>query len=179
MTLSVWSYLLGALFLLAGGMSLACPAAACRVCKAFPRSKAAGWVLSLVAWVWAGVATNEMGLDFLEPYKKLIPVLVLVCIPLTWWWLSNLLPCRALGGIYTLFPYWLLHVARVHPSPWRLALVALAYLFIVWGMVLILYPWKLRQAIDWLTASNSRMRASAAVRIVLGLFLTALGAAVL
>jgi uncharacterized protein YjeT (DUF2065 family) len=179
MTLSVWSYLLGALFLFGGGAALACPAAAGRLCKAFPRSKAAGWVLSLVAWVWAGFATNEMGLDFLDPYKKFIPVIVAVCIPLTWWWLSNLLPCRALGGIYTLFPYWLLHVARIHPSPWRLALVAVAYLFIVWGMVLILYPWKLRQLIDWLTASEGRMRLAAAARIAIGIFLAVLGATAL
>jgi hypothetical protein len=150
-----------------------------RFYTALPRDKTAGCVLSTLAWVWAGYAVWVMGIDFIEPFKKFIPLVVLVCIPLTWFWLDNLLPCRALGGLLVLFPYALLHVARVHPSPWRLAVVSLAYLCIVKGMVLLLYPWKMRQAIAWMTARPALFRLGGALNVLLGLFLVALGATVL
>jgi hypothetical protein len=120
-----------------------------------------------------------MGLDILEPFKKFIPFAVLACIPLTWFWLDNLLPCRAIGGLLVLFPYELLHVARVHPSPWRLVVVTLAYLCIVKGMMLLLYPWKMRQAIVWLTQRPPLFRLAGALHALLGLFLIGLGATVL
>jgi hypothetical protein len=179
MSLSCWCYLLGLVCALLGGAAALAPASVSRVCNALPRSKAAGYVLSTIAWIWAGHALWIMGLDFLLPFKKYIPLAVLVCIPLTWFWLDNLLPCRALGGLFTLFPYELLHAARVHPSAWRLAVVTLAYVCIVWGMILLLYPWKLRQVIVWATARPALFRFLGALVVLFGLFLIGLGALVL
>ena len=179
MPLHCWCYLLGLIGLLFGGAIVFAPGALSRVCNAFPRNQAAGYILSTIAWAWAGYALWTMGLDILMPFKKYIPLAALVCIPLTWYWLDNLLPCRALGGILTLFPYELLHVARVHPSPWRLVIVALAYICIVKGMILILYPWKLRQAVVWVTQRPALFRAAGAAHALLGVFLIALGALVL
>ena len=116
MSLHCWSYLLGIVCLLPGVSITAAPARMAAVYKALPRNKAAGYVLSAVAWIWAGVALMTMGLDLLAPFQKYIPFAVLACIPLTWLWLDNLLACRAIGAILTLFPYELLHVARVHAS---------------------------------------------------------------
>ena len=179
MFLSSWCYLLGIVCVLLGGTAVAAPVPVSRVWNALPRDKVAGYVLSTLAWVWAGYALWVMGLDILMPFKKYIPFAVLVCIPLTWFWLDNLLPCRALGGLLTLFPYELLHVARVHQSEWRLVVVTLAYLCIVWGMVLLLYPWKLRQVIAWATARPAIFRGIGALHILLGIFLISLGALVL
>jgi uncharacterized protein YjeT (DUF2065 family) len=150
-----------------------------RLLNALPRNALAGGVLSTVAWLWAACALWHMGLDVLEPYKKYIPFLTLVCIPLTWFWLDNLLSCRAIGGLLCLFPYELLHAARVHPSPWRLAVVIFAYVCIVKGMTLLLYPWKMRQAIVWLTARPALFRFAGGLHILLGLAFIGLGAAVL
>ena len=179
MLLSCWCYLLGIVCVLLGGTAVAAPVAMSRVWNALPRNKAAGYVLSALAWAWAGYALWVMGLDILMPFKKYLPVAVLVCIPLTWFWLDNLLSCRALGGLLTLFPYELLHVARVHPSAWRLVAVTLAYLCIVWGMTLLLYPWKLRQAIAWATARPAIFRSIGALHVLVGVVLIGLGALVL
>ncbi len=179
MSLHCWSYLLGIVCLLPGVSITAAPARMAAVYKALPRNKAAGYVLSAVAWIWAGVALMTMGLDLLAPFQKYIPFAVLACIPLTWLWLDNLLACRAIGAILTLFPYELLHVARVHASPWRLALVTFAYICIVKGMILLLYPWKMRQAIDWLGRRPVVFRMAGATHTLLGLLLIALGATVL
>ena len=178
MSLSYWSYVLGLVCVSFGGVVLVRPSAASRVLNAFPRNTVSGWVLSIVAWSWAGYAVHMMDIDFINPYKYLLPFLVLACIPLTWFWMGNLLPCRAFGGILTLFPYGLLLVARSHPSAWRLVLVVFAYIAIVKGMVYLLYPWKMRQQIVWVTARPVLFRAVGAVDALLGLLLIALGATV-
>lgn len=179
MTLSYWCYLLGLICVLMGVSIIAVPAPVSRFYNALPRSPAAGYVLSTLAWAWAGYALVTMKLDFLMPFQNYIPIVVLVCIPLTWFWLDNLLPCRALGGILTLFPYELLHVARVHDSPWRLVVVTLAYLCIIKGMILLLYPWKMRQVIVWFTQRPTAFRLAGVLDTLLGIILILLGATVL
>lgn len=179
MPLHCWCYLLGLICLAAGAGAALAPAPYTRFWRTFTRNKAAGIALSTIAWVWAGFALMTMGLDFLEPFKRWIPAVILVCIPLTWLWLDNLLPCRALAGILMLFPCELLHAARVHPSPWRLVVVSLAYICIVKGMILMLYPWKLRQALDWLDARPALLRLCGALNGALGLILILLGALIL
>ena len=179
MPLSCWCYLLGLICLLPGVAVALAPERMAHVYKAFPRSKVAGMVISTVAWIWAGYAVWAMGLDFLRPFLKYLPVVVLVCIPLTWFWLDNLLPCRALGGILVLFPYELLRVARAHASPWRLLVVTFAYICIVEGMILLLYPWKLRQAIDWCIARPTLFRICGVLTALLGLLLIVVGATAL
>jgi hypothetical protein len=179
MSLSVWCYLLGVIFVLTGVAIAAASSPLARLFNAFPRSTAAGYALSTVAWIWAGYALWAMNLDFLQPFAKFIPIAVLVCIPLTWFWLDNLLPCRAFGGLLTLFPYELLHVARVHASPWRLVLIVFAYLCIVKGMILLLYPWKMRQVIVWFTQRPGVFRLAGIADVAFGLLLIGLGATVL
>lgn len=179
MPLHCWCYLLGLICVLLGASIALAPAPLSRFYSALPRSAAAGYVLSTLAWAWAGYALWTMNIDFMMPFQKYIPLIVLACIPLTWLWLDNLLPCRAIGGLLCLFPYELLHVARVHASPWRLVVVAFAYLCIVKGMVLLLYPWKMRQAIAWFTQRPALFRLAGALNALAGLLLIALGAAAL
>ncbi len=176
--MSFWSFLIAIVCLTSGGLIVGAPNMMARLYCAFPRSKIAGYLLSTIAWIWAGYALGSMGLDFLEPYKRYLPVAVLVCTPLSWFWLDNLLSCRALGGVLTLFPYELLHVARKDASSWRLVLVVVAYVCIVKGMILLLYPWKLRQAAQWLAAHQVVFRLCGAVKLAVGILLAVLGATV-
>ena len=176
---SCWAYTLGLVCLLSGGFVLLRPSGASRALSAFPRHAVSGYVLSIVAWAWAGYAAYMTDIDFINPYKYVLPFAVLACIPLTWYWMGNLLPCRALGGILVLFPYGLLHTVRSHPSPWRLVLVVFVYIAIIKGMVYILYPWKLRQQIVWVTARPALFRAAGTAGALLGLLMIVLGATAL
>ena len=179
MLLHNWCYLLGLIFFLTGAAIVLIPEPVSRFYNALPRSEIAGRILCAIAWVWAGYALWAMQLDFLMPYKKFLPLAVIACIAFSWNWLDNLLTCRAFGAILTLFPYELLHVARVHASPWRLVVIAFAYVCIVEGMILLLYPWKMRQVIVWFTHNPDRFRIAGVLNAVLGLILIGLGANVL
>jgi hypothetical protein len=56
-----------------------------------------------------------------------------------------------------------------------LLLVVWAYLWIVAGMWLTVSPWRLRDYLNWLTASEQRIRISSALRLCLGIVVIVLG----
>ena len=175
MTLSHWSLLLGAILLLKGIFLLAARPQAEQLAKGFARHVWTGRVLATLAWIWAGWALYTMPLELLKPIRQWIPLLVLAAIPLSWYGLTDLLSCRAMGGLLVLFPCPLLLAVREDPSPLRLALVIFAYLAIVMGMCLILYPYYLRRWIDWVIARPLRMQIAGAAAVALGAFFVGLG----
>ena len=175
MTLSHWSMLLGALLLAKGIFLLAAPPQAARMARGFARHVWAGRVLATLAWIWAGWALYVMPLELLQPIRQWIPLLVLAAIPLSWYWMADLLSCRAVGGLLVLFPCPLLLAAREETSPLRLALVIFSYLAIVIGMTLILYPYYLRRWLDWCAAKPVRMLISGVLSTALGAVFLALG----
>lgn len=179
MSLYAWCYLLGVFSLVVGVSSMGAPRAISQLYRALPRNKAAGWIISAIAWIWAAMALTHMGLDLLVPFQKYIPAITLVCIPLTWVWMDNLLASRAIGAVLALFPHSLLQVARTHHSAWRLVLVTLAYVCAVQGMILLLYPWKMRQAVEILTSRVCYVRISGFAHALLGVVLLVLGYSVL
>jgi hypothetical protein len=179
MQLSHWSLLLGALLAAKGLFALLATPAAQRVAQRFARAVWTGRVLATIAWIWAGWALYTMPLEILAPVRALIPWLTLAAIPLSWFWMADLLGCRAVGGLLTLFPCPLLLVARFHPSPWRLVLVTFAYACIVAGMFLILYPYYLRRALAFFAARPLCMRLAGAAALALGACFAALGLAAL
>jgi len=175
MTLSHWSLLLGGLLLAKGIFLLAARPQAERMAKGFARHVWTGRVLATFAWIWAGWALYVMPLELLQPIRQWIPLLVLAAIPLSWYWMAELLSCRAMGGLLVLFPCPLLLAVREEPSPLRLALVIFAYLAIVIGMTLILYPYYLRRWIAWAITRPLRMQLAGAASAALGAFFVALG----
>ena len=171
-----WSLILGLLMLLPGVFLLTGGRTASAALHALPRSVWAGRALAVLAWIGAGWAAWAMPLSLIDPYKRFLPLVVLVCIPLSWYWLDDLLACRAAGGLLMLFPAPLLICLRSHPSPWRLVLVTAAYLAIIKGMVLMLYPWHMRRVCHAMAASTALRLAGGAVGVLAGAAILAVGA---
>ncbi|MFA7174128.1 MAG: hypothetical protein WC340_12105 [Kiritimatiellia bacterium] len=179
MPLHCWCYTLGLFLLISGAAALLIPAKMNTLMTKFCRSQILGILLCVVSWAWAGYALWVLPIDFLLPYQKYIPYLIAAFIPLTCIGMENLLACRALGGILVLYPYTLLQVARVHQSPWRILIVAIAYISIIKGMTLLLYPWKMRQCILWMQERPLLMRTGGVINLGLGAALLYLGITVL
>jgi len=163
-----WSLILGTFMAVTGLFMLAGGHAAASALQHFPRSVWGGRLLAVLAWAGAGWAAWVMPLSILDPFKRFLPLVVLVCIPLSWYWLEDLLVCRALGGILMLFPGPLLMVTRSHPSPWRLVLVIIAYLAIIKGMVFMLYPWYVRRTCHAMARSPALRLTSGAASLLMG-----------
>lgn len=171
MNLKIWVALLAALAGVSGLATLAAPAATGRFLRGFCRNRPAGWLLSTVALAWGGWLLYAMPLEFLLPYRKFIPFVMLAAIPFSWFAMPDLLAARALGGILVLIPAPVLQVARVHPSDWRLVVVTLMYLMAIAGMTLIMAPYYLRDGLEWLTQSERRLRLCGAVRLLFAILL--------
>jgi uncharacterized protein YjeT (DUF2065 family) len=178
MKLQTWTLLLALLACAAGLPALLAPRATGRALRGFCRHRLTGRVLSTLALVWAGWLLYALPLEFLLPYRKFIPFVMLAVIPFTWFAMPDLLAARALGGLLALLPAPVLQVARVHPSPWRLVIVVLMYGFAVAGMTLIMAPYYLRDGLEWVSRSDGRLRLSGAARLLAGLGLAWLALAV-
>ena len=112
-----------------------------------------------------------MPLEFLVPYRRFIPLVMLAAIPFSWFAMPDMLAARALGGLFALSPAPVLQLARVHPSQWRLVVVTLLYLMAIAGMTLIMAPYYLRDGVAWVTRSELRLRICGAIRLLIGLLL--------
>jgi hypothetical protein len=173
-----WCLLIGAFHVLFGLAMLLGRSRASAALKRFPRSAIAGVALSTLAFLWAAVIVHVAPLDFIAPYKTPVVIVLLVCIPLSWFWMGDLLAARALGGLLCLLPAPVLLATRFLDSGWRLVMVVLMYVYAVAGMFFAGMPHLCRDAIAWLTARPARFTAAGAVSLVLGLLVLLLPALV-
>ena len=178
--MTIWFFLLGLPLLAYGLASLVLTDLAAKALVAFPRNKLAGQVLCAAAWFGTAYECDKIGIDIFDKFLKVFPgevwILALVLTVLTCWWMENLLPIRGVCGLFMLFPAELFPMVRLCETPWRLALVVVAYVCCVTGMFGMFYPWRIRQALAWRAASPLRVRAFGLGFTAVGLLLTVLGA---
>jgi hypothetical protein len=133
----------GVCFLALGGL-LSSPLGV-KVVAGFSRHQLTGYILSAIVWLWVGVELYLRPVDllaFVSPGKTL--GIALLLIPASWVLLSNLLPVRALGGLFMLWPMPVILAVRSDPSLWRLVPVVVGYVHLIFGMIFVFHPWTLR-----------------------------------
>ena len=147
--------------------------------RKLPCSVWIGRLLSAVALLWGGRMIYLMPFEFLQPYRHLILPLIPVVVVLTWWCMDELLAARSVGALAVLIPSPLLAAVRIHPSDWRLVISVWAYVMVITGMVLLLSPYRLRDALDRALKTPAQARLWGAATAVCGLGLGVLGIGVL
>ncbi len=165
---STWCLIIGGLNIALGIAMLAGRRWAAEVAKSFPRSAYAGAILSALAFLWAAAIVYEAPLDFIARFKLPITILLIVSIPVSWFWMTDLLAIRALGGLLVLLPAPVLVVTRFLDSGWRLVLVVLMYVYAIAGMDFVMAPYHGRDAVFWVAAKPARFTAVGVVFTVLG-----------
>ena len=171
MTLPTILAVLSAVFLLGGLPMLLAPADAQRALAAFPRSRAAAWILTAIdlAWVVFIMSHAELGLfNILKPYLPIVGIGVFAAIV---WGLDELLAVRALGGLLLLLGDPILDAVRWTGGAWPIAAAILAYILVITGAVWVLWPWSFRKTHERLTRTPLRWRIWSALWIALGLAL--------
>lgn len=169
MTGPTWCIILGCLTLFKA-IFLLFPCAP-QAIRAFPRNRMMGILLSTIAWAWAGTILVREPIDFIMPIQPLVPYLFAACIPLSWFLLDNLLACRAWAGLAMLFPMPLLVACRDYESAWRLLPISISYIALTAGMVVMFYPWRLRQLCVWFSDRPRLVRVSAISSFILAVLL--------
>jgi hypothetical protein len=156
---------------------LANPTQFTALARKFPRSLPAGWGLMLLGTAWfVYIVNNEPIADFTDfkPYMMIGFGLVgvLSCI-----FVSDFLAVRGLAIVLMLLGKLMVDTGRPHlgESPCVLIIQGLAYFFVLIGMWLTITPWRLRDWLNWLTASESRVRLGCVLRLAFYLFIAGLG----
>ena len=177
MSLSLLAILLGA------GMStiqiygLVSPQKFAAAVRKFPRNLPAGIFLMLLGTAWfAWNVNNEPVADFsaFKPYMltAFAAVGILSCI-----FVQDFLAVRGLAVVMLLLAKLMVDTGRPHlgESPWVLLIQGWAYVFVVAGFWFTVTPWKLRDILNWGTATETRIRVGSAIRLAFALFIIFLG----
>lgn len=179
--MNFWFFLLGFPLLAFGILAVARPGAISSALVAFPRNRVVGTVLCVFAWLFTAYELDTIGIEVFDRFLKVFPgqlwIMAAVLAVLTCWWMPNLLPVRAVSALFMLFPAELFPVIRLEPSPWRLALVVFAYLCAIAGMFGMFYPWRVRQALAWISTRRAVLLAYGAVHAAAGALFLVLGCA--
>ena len=175
MTLQWISIILGVFALGSGAWGFLRPERVKAMLLAFPRSTKPAWVLTGLCCLLGAREALLMNMGFFNAYKQLIYILAPAVFAASVVYMKELLAPRALGGFLLLIAVPILQIARWHDSAWRLVIVVLVYLWICYGLLLLLSPWWFRKTARPLVENPALLRMTCALKAVLGLVLLLLG----
>ena len=143
--------------------------------RKFPRSEPWGYALMLLGTVWFLWNLNGENISDFAAYKKAMligfaAVGVATCI-----YVRDFLAVRGLAIVFLLLAKLMVDTARWADTGWRLVIVTWAYALVVAGMWFTISPWRLRDLLNWATATDTRIRVGSGVRLAFGLFVAVLG----
>ncbi|HYT58644.1 MAG TPA: hypothetical protein VEL06_00635 [Haliangiales bacterium] len=178
MKLSTLAILLGLGFGLPQVYGLMNPVKFRQAVRKFPRSETIGYVLMLLGTVWFLWNLNQENISDFAAYKKLMligfgAVGVAACI-----YVRDFLAVRGLAIVFLLLAKLMVDTARWEDTEWRLVIVTWGYLLVIAGMWFTISPWRLRDLLNWGTATEKRIRVGCGLRLAFGLFVLTLGLAV-
>jgi len=145
--------------------------------RRFPRNLAAGIFLMLLGTAWFAWNVNvEPIADFsvFKPYMlaAFVAVGIFSCI-----FVQDFLAVRGLAVVFLLLAKLMVDTGRPHlgESPWVVVIQVWAYFLIVMGIWLTITPWRLRDILNWATATEMRVRVGSIIRLAFALFILFLG----
>ncbi len=151
------------------------PAAFAAGVRKFPRSVPWGVALMLIGTGWFVWYLNEESISDFAAWKPLLllafaGVGVASCI-----FVRDFLAVRGLAVVFLLLAKLMVDTARWAETDWRWVVVGWAYFLVVAGIWFTIYPWHLRDILNWATANEQRVRIGSALRLAFGLFVAVLG----
>jgi hypothetical protein len=177
MKLSLLSILLGLGMGLPQLVGITQPAKLSAAVKRFPRNLPVGIALMLLGTAWFVWNVNiEPIADFaaFKPYMMagFAAVGVLSCL-----FVQDFLAVRGLAVVFLLLGKLMVDTGRPHlgQSSFVLVIQVWAYVLVVAGIWFTITPWKLRDLLDWATATESRTRMLSGVRLAFAAFVVILG----
>ena len=176
MKLSLLSLLLGCGLAVPQIYALARPQSFAAIAKKFPRNFAIGVVLMLLGTAWFVWNVSVEPIADFSAFKKpmmvgFAAVGILSCI-----FIPDFLAVRGLAVVALLLGKLMVDTGRPHlgESPFVLIFQGWAYLFILAGIYFTIAPWKLRDALNFATATETRVRIGSALRLAFALFIVVL-----
>ncbi len=175
LSLSTMAIALGCFIMAVNVPALFAPAWFRKMALGFSRNIPAAWILTAIDVFWVAWIILHASLGRFEPLKPLVYVGVPVSFFAMVFFMDELLAPRALGGLLLLLANPVLNAARWLDTEWRLVMVVIAYAWAIVGIVLVLSPFRLRQAAEWGTKTDRRCIIGGSIRFLVGAFVLFLG----
>jgi hypothetical protein len=173
--LSTLAIVLGLLVGLPQIYGLMKPAAFAAGMRKFPRSLPWGIALMLLGTAWFVFYLNEESLSDFIAYKSILLCGFAAVGIASCFYVQDFLAVRGLAVVMLLLAKLMVDTARWADTDWRLVVVTWAYALVIGGIWFTLYPWHLRDLLNWATANEKRVRVGSAIRLAFGLFVALLG----
>ena len=176
--LSTLSVILGLIVALPGAYGLLKPKEFAAFAQKFPRHTTVGWGLMLMgtAWFLFNVRQEKVS-DFANMQTIFMLVFGAVGIA-TCIFVHDFLPVRGLAVLLLLAAKLMVDTARWADTEWRLVISVWAYVWAVAGMWFTISPWRLRDHLNWATATERRTRLINGTRVAFGVFVILLAVTV-
>jgi hypothetical protein len=174
MKLSILSLLLGLGYGLPQFYGLTKPAAFADALRKFPRSQLWGFILMPLGTVWFLYNLKSDQISDFDAFKPILFVGFAVIGFGACAFVRDFLAVRGLAVVVLLLAKLVLDTARWADTEWRLVLAVWTYVWIVLALWFTISPWRLRDYIGFLTANDTRIRLSCALRLGLALLLVVL-----
>ena len=174
-TLSAVSLVVGLIYVALHLWAILTPVQFSSLAQGFPRGKMAGGVLMGLATLWIVWLCTTMDLGEFTPMRMGITLFFGVLGLLSLWLLTDFLAVRGLAILLLLAANVLLDGAFLHDHPLKLVIPALAYIWIIFGIILICSPYRLRDWIAWATGNQNRLKMLSIPGAIFGLVLILLG----
>jgi hypothetical protein len=175
--LSTLAIVLGLGYAVPQAYALANPQGYSEHLRRFPRSLPAGYLLMAVATVWFLYNVSLESIADFAAYKPHMMVAFAAigigcCV-----FVTDFLAVRGLAVLLMLLAKLMVDAGRPHlgESPWVLVNQTAAYALAVIGVWWTVAPYRLRDWIDWNLAQPARLKAGAALRLLVGVGFAILG----
>jgi hypothetical protein len=177
MRLSLLSILLGIGMSVPQVYALTKPAQFTAAARRLPRNVPVGVALMLLGTAWFLWIVNQEPIADFSAYKPIMMIAFAAVGLLTCIFVQDFLAARGLAVVLLLLGKLMVDTGRSHldQSPFVLVIQAWAYVLIVAGIWFTITPWKLRDMIEFATATENRIRIGSAMRLAFALFIVALG----
>jgi hypothetical protein len=153
------------------------PGAFAAAVRKFPRSMAWGYALMLLGTAWFVYNLSQESISDFAAYKNILfggfaAVGIGSCI-----YVQDFLAVRGLAVVFLLLAKLMVDTGRPHLADNSLVLIiqSWAYILVVLGIWLTVSPWRLRDFLQWATASERRVKIGCGIRLGFGLFVAVLG----
>ena len=143
--------------------------------KGFPRSIYAGWILTGLCCLLGAREALAMNMGGLNAYKIYVYLLAPLVFIGSVTCLKELLAPRALGGLLCLVAVPITKVAVFSDRPYFQIISAMAYSWVVVGIVFLMAPWRFRQMHQWLLEYEKLYRFALGMKALVGAGFIALG----
>ena len=177
MNLSTLSIILGLGMGLPQIYGIAKPSAFAAAVRKFPRSTPWGYALMILATIWFLWNLSQESISDFASYKNILlagfaAIGIGACI-----FVQDFLSVRGLAVLLLLLAKLMVDTARpkLADTHWVWVIQVWAYALVLAGMWFTISPWRLRDLLEWGTASEQRIKVGCTVRLAFGLAIAILG----